>query len=38
MVIHACKNLPDDKKNRLIEILNMKTTDKNLILEAINLI
>jgi geranylgeranyl pyrophosphate synthase len=38
MVIHACNNLPKEKSQRLIDILNMQTEDKEIIKEAIDLI
>ena len=38
MVIHACNNLPKEKAQRLIDILNMQTEDKEIIKEAIDLI
>jgi len=38
MVIHALRNLPEAEAKRLKEILNMKTADKELIAEAIDLL
>ena len=38
IVIHAYRNLNDKHKARLLEILNMKTNDKKIIDEAIELI
>lgn len=38
MIIHSYQNLPSSEKKRLIEILNMKTEDKIIIKEAINII
>ena len=38
MVIHALRNLPEKEARRLMEILNKKTGEKNLIREAINLL
>ena len=38
MVIHALKNATADEKDRLIQILDMHTSDKKLIYEAISLI
>jgi len=38
MVIHALRNLPEAEAKRLKEILNMRTADKELIAEAIDLL
>ena len=38
IVIHSYRNLDEKNKSRLLEILNMKTKDKNLIKEAIDLV
>ena len=38
MVIHSLRNSSEKSKNRLIEILAQKTTDPNLIKEAIDII
>lgn len=38
MVIHALRKLPEDEARRLIEILNMRTGDRKLIAEAVNLL
>jgi len=38
MVIHCIKNAPEEKSNRLIEILNSKTKDPVLIKEAIDIL
>ncbi len=38
MVIHALRSLPEPEARRLKEILNMRTSDKKLIAEAINLL
>jgi len=37
MVLHSLQNAPKEKANRLLEILNMKTNDKNLIKEAVDI-
>jgi geranylgeranyl pyrophosphate synthase len=37
MAVHSIINAPPEESNRLIEILNMKTRDPNLINEAINI-
>ena len=38
MVIHHVQNAPEKQKKRLVQILQMKTTDQTLIQEAIQLL